>query len=157
MYDIKAKTEALCLISIFAGVMGALIPQGKLKNAFSAFCALAIVFSTVSPLAEIKTEGISLFNMEENENNELLLANVKTAEASVYESVIGSAVEKELEKLGYAADVIACCKVQDGEIRVISFTVAVNADEAVKDEIEAYLKKSFGDVGVSFEVTENND
>ncbi len=156
MDKIKMHIETLCLISIFAGIMSALIPQGKLKNAFSAFCGAVIIFSTVTPLAQIKTQGIRLFSVESEKNDQLLLSDVKTAEASVYESVLGAAVEKELEKSGYITDVKAYCENEGEEIRIVSFSVSTSADENAKNDIEAYLKKSFGDIMVKFEVTDNN-
>ena len=157
MDDIKMRIHTLCLISIFSGLTGAAIPRGRLKNAFSAFCAVVIVFSTVAPLAEFKTDGIRLFASDSAHNEQMLLSDVKTAEASVYETVLGRAVEKELEKSGYAVSVKAYCRVDGDEISITGFTVTAAADEEAKNTIEAYLKKSFGDIRVNFEETDNNE
>lgn len=151
MDKIKAYIEAISLVSIFAGVVGALIPSGKLKRAFSAFCGAVIVFSAVSSVAELKGGGIDFWNYDAQESERMLLSDLKTAEVSVYEGVLASGVEKALEEYGYIAQVKAFCEKEGEEMRVVSFVVHINADENARSNIEAYLKTGFGDIVVKFE------
>lgn len=157
MDKIRLHIQAVCLVSIFSGLVCALIPQGKLKNAFSAFCAVVIIFSALAPVAEIKTKQLSLFSIKSTEAEQMLLSDVKAAEVSVYESVLASAIEKELEKSGYKAVVSALCEKKAEEISIVSFTVKINASEQEKKDIEVYLKNSFGNIKVNFEVAKSND
>lgn len=157
MDKIKNYIEAISLISIFIGLISALIPQGKLKNAFSAFCGAVIIFSVVNPIADIKNSGINIFAFEAEESEEQLLSDVKTAEVFVYEDVLASAVEKALSESGYTAEVKAYCENEGEEIKLISFTVKTVADENSVSYIEAYLENSFGDIAVKFEEADSSD
>ncbi len=157
MDKIKAYIEMISLVSIFAGVVSALIPQGKLKNAFSAFCAAVIIFSAVNSVAEVKISGISLSGLEAQKSEQQLLSDVKTTETTVYESVLGSAVEKALEESGYIAQVKVHCENEGEEIRTVFLEVQAEGDEKIKNSIEAYLKKSFGDISVKFGEAEDDD
>ena len=157
MDKIKNYIQVISLISIFIGLISALIPQGKLKNAFSAFCGAVIIFSAVNPLADIKSRGISLFNFEAEESEEQLLSNVKTAEVLIYEGVLASAVEKALLESGYKAEVKAYCENAGEKIKITSFAVRTAADEKYRGDIESYLKRSFGDITVKFEEADSNE
>lgn len=150
MDKIKAYIEVISLVSIFAGITGAMIPQGRLKNAFTAFCGAVIIFSAVNSVAELNSHGISLLDFQLQKNEQLLLSDMKTAEVTVYEDVLESAVEKKLEEYGYNTQVKAYCEGADDEIKVISFEICTESDISARSSIEAYLKNSFGDITVEF-------
>lgn len=158
MDEIKTGIEGVCLISIFTGLIGAAIPQGKMKKAFTAFCSAVIIFSIVIPVGEFKADGKKMFDITVTKNEQLLLAEVETAQQSLYEGVLGSAVENELEKSGYSVTVKAECRIDADEIIPYSFTVIIADNSSATADIEAYLKSSFGeDITVNFEVTDNNE
>jgi len=149
--EIKLQLETVCLVSIFAGLVSVAIPQGKMKGAFTAFCSAVIIFSTVAPVADIRTRGLDIFSFAATEKDELLLNNVSTAETDLYAGLLEAAVEKELEKAGYAAFVKVFCEKQEDEIKVISFTVRGIADENSVDAIRSYLEGGFPGAAVKFE------
>lgn len=151
MDNLKLQLETVCLISIFAGLISVAIPQGKMKNSFSAFCAAVIIFATVSPVADIKTQGLGYFKLSSENKDEMLLSDVSTAETELYESLLASSIEKELEKAGYKLTVKVYCEKTDDEIRVMSFFVKGSIDKNASGEIEAYLKKGFPDAQVKIE------
>lgn len=151
MDEIKLYVETVCLVSIFASLAGAAIPQGKMKSAFSAFCAAVFIFSIASPLADIKPQGLSLFSFASEERDEMLLSNVSTAQAELFENMLEDVLEAQLEKAGYTVTLEVSSEKKDDEFEVSSFTVRGAADEKARAEIEAYLKKSFSDATVNFE------
>ena len=155
MDKIKLQLETLCMISIFAGLTGIAIPQGKMKNAFSAFCAAVIVFSTVVPLADIKIQDLLSFSVVSREKDEMLLTEVSTAEAELYEELLDNTLEKELEASGHKVTLKSDCINSSGNIEVRLFTVTGNLEENERSEIESYLKKGFADVAVKFEEGNN--
>ena len=151
MDKIKLQLETVCLISIFAGLISVAIPQGKMKNAFSAFCSAVIIFSTVAPVADIKTQDLSFFSFSSESKDEMLLSDVSTAETDLYANLLETTLEKELRKAGHRVNVKAFCEKVNDEIRIISFAVNGNSDENARTEIEDYFKNGFPDVQVKFE------
>lgn len=150
------QIETVCLVSMFAGIISAAIPQGKLKSAFSSFCAVAIIFYMVTPLAQIRTEGLKLFSLEIESSEEELLSDVRSAEVMLYESLIEKSITQAVEKMGYRASIKALCESRgDDEIRVISFTVSGTFDANAEAEIENFLKEGFNGVAVNFEEVDN--
>ena len=81
----------------------------------------------------------------------MLLSNVSTAQAELFENMLEDVLEAQLEKAGYTVKLEVSSEKKDDEFEVSSFAVRGAADEKARAEIEAYLKKSFSDATVNFE------
>ncbi len=151
MVKTENHIKAVCIVSILAGVIASAVPSGKMKGAFSSFCAVAVIFYIVSPLADIKAESINLFAYDKADNEESLLTDVRTAEILLCEQMLENAVEEKLSKSVPNIAVKLFCEKQGDEIKVISADVTGCADEAEKQNVYKYLTDSFDGIEVSFE------
>ena len=154
---VKTQTEikTICLVSMFAGVISAAIPSGRMKSAFSSFCAVAVVFYMIAPLAEINADSIKLSVFDDKKRDEALLSDVRTAEVMLYEKMLEKALEEKIEQVGSKASLKLCCEKQGEEIKVVSATVAGIISEEERHSIRKILTDSRGDITVSFEEDES--
>lgn len=152
MDKITSEIKLICLVSIFAGIISAVIPPGKLKGAFSSFCAIVVVFTMVSPLGEIKQLGFDSVFTADEEKEETLALQVKTAEIMLYESMIESATEDYLAEHGFEVILEVECSKEEDKMEVLSFTVkGDDLDDKDKKRISELLTDGFENAKVLFE------
>lgn len=149
----QGEIKTICMISMFAGIISAVIPSGKMKGAFNSFCAVVLIFYIILPLAGIKADSFKLFSAADSEKrDEALLSDVRTAEVMLYEQMLEKAVKEKLGKSGLAASVEAECEKINEKFRVNSFEISGCNDEESRKTAEKILTESFADVKVIFEV-----
>ena len=147
MDDIKA----VCLVSMLAGIIGALIPSGKMKSAFSAFCSVVMIFYIVSPLSGINAEGLRGFSLKNEESEEMLLSDIKTAEVILSEQMLEDALENNIRKSGFDLKLNVSCEKKDGEIKIKSITVSGCENEEDRGIVKEILLKNFNEIEIVFE------
>lgn len=155
MDKIELQIKTVCVVSLFAGVISALIPQGRMKSAFSSFCAVVVIFHLVTPLTSIKTDSSEFFGKVIKEKENTFVDEVKTAEVMIYENALESALEKNLAEKGTEVKIEAVCEKTGDEITVVSFTVYSAAGEKEKEEVLQILNSGFCNAAVSFKEEEN--
>lgn len=155
MDKLVSQLETVCLVSILGGILNAVIPKGRLKGAFSSFCAVVIILALFLPLGEIKSQGADIFNFKSEKFNSSLESEVKTAETLLFESLLEKSLTDALGEMGYKLSIKTECENRNGEPEVKKITVKGEFDAESKSEIEEYLKKSFSGSEISFEEDEN--
>ncbi len=151
MHDIKS----LCLASMLAGIIGAIIPSGKMKGAFASFCAVVMIFYIVSPISDIKAKGLRNFSFENESRDELLLSDVRTAEVMLYEQMLEKALEEKFRESGLVLTLKINCEKLGDEIKVNCITVSGCENEGDRYTTEKILTDSFVGAKVVFEGESN--
>lgn len=156
MDKIAFSLETVCFVSILAGIIGALIPQGKLKGAFSSFCAVVLVFCFIEPLSEIRGESFGALFTDDVRSEEELLSDVNTAEKQLYENLLEKGLEEKLDSIGCSAEVKAECEKNEDEYKTVTLTVKGKLTAQEKYAAEIYLKEGFPAAEIKFEETEDD-
>lgn len=151
----QTEIKTICLVSMLAGIISAAIPAGRMKNAFSSFCAVAVVFYMIAPLTEINADSFKLSAFAGDKHDEALLSDVRTAEVMLYEKMLEKALAEKLEQAGFKASLKLRCEKQGEEIKALSVTVAGSVSDEARQSIKKILTDSLGDITVSFEEDEN--
>lgn len=149
------EIKTICLVSIFAGITGALIPSGKMKSAFTSFCSVLVVFYMILPVADIRADSLDFSVFNDKIQEESLLSDVRTAEVMLYEQLLEKALEEKLRKMNLEATLKVKCEKLNDEITVISVDVSGCDGEEMRKRIKTMLTDSLGDIRVSFK-EENN-
>jgi len=149
------EIKTICLVSMFVGIISAVIPSGKMKSAFTSFCAVVVIFYMISPLAGIKADSFKLSVFDAEKRDEALLSDVRTAEVMIYEQMLESALEEKLSQNGFDVSLKAVCEKVGEEFKVISFKISGCDDEESCQTAEKILTEGFADVRVSFEEDNN--
>ena len=139
--------KAICLVSMFSGIVGAAIPSGRMKSAFSSFSAIVVVFCMLSPLARVKADSFGYVTFDSKEN-EKLISDVRSAEVMLYEELIEDAIEEKLMQDGLEVSVDAVCERDADDFRLLSVTVSAKNEEDFKTA-EKLLQESFPGITVA--------
>lgn len=148
----KAAThiEAVCLVSILVGIVSSVIPQGKLKGAFSSFCALVFIFTVMGPFSSLKKTDFNIFSFRNETAGKELLSDISSAEQKLCQDLAENAIEEKLKEMGYEVRLGVRCKKEGDEYRVVSLVITGDLSSQQRSDVRDYLKKSFPDAEVSF-------
>ena len=154
MDDFTLQIKTVCLVSILTGIMGALIPSGRLKKSFDSFCAVVIVAAILLPVNSLKNSAAKdiSFDFSKSENN--LLNQEDTAEKLIYKEVLEKALNGRISQIAPTSDVKVECVKNDSGYEIKSFTVS-GCTSAEKEAVAAYFKESFSGIPVYFKEEQN--
>ena len=95
MDKIELQVETVCLVSMLAGILITAIPQGKMKGAFSSFCAVVVIFYMLTPFSQIDIQKMKAFSLDSEDKSEELLSETRTAEVMISENILEKAMEEK--------------------------------------------------------------
>lgn len=155
MDEIASGIKIICLISILTGILSAVIPGGGIKKAFSTLCAVVMICVIVSPFSTLSKGDFDLNSFSPKKKSEELKKSERTAEIMLYEKILSDALEKNLIEKGIDAVVDVSASKNGEDMRVDTVIVTGTFENGEKEEIEAFLNKSFAELTVVFR--EEND
>lgn len=147
--------KVICLVSVFAGVISALIPKGGLKGAYLSLSAVVLLTATLAPLKSFSEKDFADFTFKHREASESLSAEMQTAEVMLYSRMISDAIEKRLKQQGITADVSTQSRRENEDIFVTKMTLKGTFTESQREETASFLKSAFEKAEIIFEEEEN--
>ena len=114
---VSAWVRTLAVLTVFCGVVRALVPAGRLKGAFSVLCALVVFASALRmlpdrsalrlPFGLVSSDEAVVAAAQEDETRALLLAS---------QEALREAMETALNDAGFVSSVAVRCAIRDDAV-----------------------------------------
>ncbi len=137
-----AHLKILCALSIAVGLMRLLVPGGKYKKAYTAFCGVLMLYAMIMPVAELKGMG-EMFELKgEKEISQSLSQSGDTLQNSINESLLSQSLTAFMNEKGYDVTVSVTCRTEKDSLTVERLTVEGELSFGERSEISELLSES---------------
>lgn len=156
MEKISLYIKVICLVSILAGIMSALIPKSRLKNAYVSLSAVVLLSSMIIPVGNLNESDLQFTFINENEISESLLEEMNKAEVLIYQSIISDSLEERLLSEGLNVSVEVVSSYIDADLAVAEVIVTGNITNEERNFISDFISESFEKTEIVFKEGEND-
>lgn len=149
------QIKTVCLVSILAGVLSAMIPKGRMKSAYASMSAVVLLSSMIIPLKSLGNMDFSAISIKHEEVSDNLEKESKRAETELFEAVVSSSLSDYFSEKGIRTIIKVESELFGDELSVEKINVSGSFNDEEKEYVTGYLTSCFENVTVYFTEGEN--
>ncbi len=148
MNSVTSYIKLICVVSIVAGVLTAVIPKGKMKGSFISLCAVITVSAMVLPFNGIQADLFDTYEYTKEKSSDSLSKKTQLMEKEIFEGSVARAIENNLKQAGVVASVSVEGESDEVGIVVKKITVTGEFDSETETGIRSFLADDFSEAEI---------